>query len=60
MTSKLYVQLHDKNIFTLAYPFLFVTCSMCGFLLLRWSSIYWCEQMWKLLMVIRMMEIPLH
>ena len=44
---------------TLAYPFfLFVYC-VCGFLLLRWLSIYWCEQMRELLVVIRVMEISL-
>jgi len=56
----LYVQLHDKNLFTLAYPFYLLVCYMCGFLLLRWSSIYCCEQLWELLVVVRVMKILLH
>jgi len=60
LTFKLYVQLHDKNLFNLAYLFRLFVCLMCGFLLLRWSSIYWCEQMWELLVVVRVMEISPH
>jgi len=52
--------LRDKTIFfSLAYPS--VVCCMsclCGFLFLRWSSIYWCEQMWEILVVNREMAIP--
>jgi len=33
---------------------------VCAFLLLRWSSIYWCEQMRELPVVIKVMEVPLH
>jgi len=44
-----------KIIFTLAYPFACV-CFLVWFFLLQWSSIYWCEQMWKPLVVIKMME----
>ena len=40
-------------------PFCSFVCSMCGFLLLRWSSIYWCEHMRELPVVIRVMEVPL-
>jgi len=54
------MQLYDKTFFTLTYPFCFVVCIFCGFLILRWSSIYWCEQMWELLVVIRVMETSLH
>jgi len=32
---------------------------MCGFLFLRWSSIYWCEQMREAPVVNRVMEVPL-
>jgi len=32
-------------------PFLFACVSRVWFLLLRWSSIYWCEQMWELLVI---------
>jgi len=53
------MQLYDKTFSTLAYPFCLFVCSMCGFLLLWWSSIYWCEHMWELLVVTRVMEIPL-
>ena len=49
-----------KTFFTLAYPFCLFMCLACDFLLLRWPSIYWCEQMWELLVVIRVMETPLH
>jgi len=45
-----------KTFFTLAYPFYLLVFILCGFLLLRWSSIYWCEQIWEPLMVIRVME----
>jgi len=45
---------------TLAYVFWLFVCSVCGFLFLWWSSIYWWEQMWELLVVIKVMEIPLH
>jgi len=31
LNFKLYVQSHDKNLFTLAYPFFLFICSMCGF-----------------------------
>jgi len=54
------MQLYDKTFFYSSLPFLLVVCFVCGFLFLRWSSIYWCEQMWQLLVVIRMMETPLH
>jgi len=53
------MQWYDKSFSTLAYPFCLFVCSMCGFILLRWSSIYWCEQMWELPVVIRVMEISL-
>ena len=53
------MQLYDKTLFTLAYPLCLLVCSVCGFLLLRWSLIYWCEHMWELLVVIRVMETPL-
>jgi len=45
---------------TIAYSFracLYVLCVV--FLLLRWSSIYWCEQMRELPVVIRVMEVSL-
>jgi len=43
-----YVWLHDKTTFGSSL-LLFVCCMfcMCGSLFLRWSSIYWCEQMWE-------------
>jgi len=50
------MQLYDKTFSTLAHPFYLFACLMCGFLLLRWSSIYWCGNP---LMVIRVMETPL-
>jgi len=43
----------------LAYPFCLFVCSVCRFLLLRWSSIYWCKQMRELLVVVKKMEIML-
>jgi len=45
-----------KRFSTLAYPFCLFVCSMCGFLFLRWSSIYWCEHIWELLMVVKVIE----
>jgi len=50
------MQLYGKTFFTLAYPFCLFVCLVCSLLLLWWSSIYWCEQMWQLLMVLRVME----
>jgi len=39
---------------------LLVCVLVCGFLSLQWSSIYWCEKMWELLVVNKEMVIPLH
>jgi len=43
----------------LAYPSVFVCFVWCDFLFLRWSSIYWCEHMWEILVVNRGMVTPL-
>jgi len=43
--------------FSLRFLFL-VFFFACGFLLLRWSSNYWCEQMSEHLVVIRVMKTP--
>ena len=59
LACKLYAKLYDKTLFTLAYPFCLFVCLVCGFLLLRWSLIYWWEQMWELLVVLKVMETPL-
>jgi len=48
-----------KHFYTSLPPFCLLVFLMCDFLLLRWSSIYWCEQMWEPLVVISVMEIPL-
>ena len=48
-----------KRFSTLAYPLCLFVCSVCGFLFLRWSSIYWWEHMRELPVVVRLMEIPL-
>jgi len=42
-------------IYTLAYPLCLLVCLGMVFFL-QWSSIYWCEQMWKSVVVIRVME----
>ena len=55
------IWLHDKNIFlALAYPSV-VCCMfrMCDFLFLRWSSIYWWEQMRETSVVNREVMVPL-
>jgi len=54
------MQSYDKIIFYSSLPFLLVCVPVCDFLLLRWSSIYWCEQMREPPVVIRVMEVPLH
>jgi len=53
------MQWHDKSFSTLAYLFCLFVYSMCGFIFLRWSSIYWCEQMRELHVVNKVMEILL-
>ena len=50
---------HDKSFSTLDYHFCLFVCSVHGFLFLWWSSIYWCEHMRELLVVIRVMEVSL-
>jgi len=50
----------DGNIFlSLAYHFSLCLYSLFGFSLLRWSPNTWCEQIWKLLVVIQVMEMQL-
>jgi len=50
----------DEMILALAYP-LFVWLSwVCGTSLLRWSSIYWCEQKREVLAVNRGTVTSLH
>jgi len=48
------------NCFLSRLPFCLCMFYLCGFLFLRWSSIYWCEQMWETLVVNRRMVTPLH
>jgi len=48
-----------KHFSTIAYPFCLFVCFMCGFLFLWWSSTCWCQQMWELLVVVRVMKTPL-
>jgi len=43
----------------LVYPFICCMFCVCGFLFLRWSSIYWWEHMRELLVVNRERMIPL-
>jgi len=52
--------LYDKLFYTLAYPFAYLVALYVVLLLLRWSSIYWCEQMREVLEVNREGMIPLH
>jgi len=47
------------NYFLLWLTFCLFDCYVCGFLTLQWSSIYWCEQMRELPVVVRVMEISL-
>jgi len=42
---------YDKLFYTLAYPFACLVALYVVLLLLRWSSIYWCEQMREVLAV---------
>jgi len=51
--------LYDKLFSVLAYPFCLFDCYVCGSSLLRWSSIYWCEQKREVLVVDKEMMIPL-
>jgi len=53
------IQLYDKSFFALAYPFVWCVFYGVVFLSLRWSSIYWCEQMREILVVNREMVVPL-
>jgi len=41
----------SKLLFYTSLPFSLLVCFMCGFLLLQWLSIYWCEQMRELLVI---------
>jgi len=45
--------LYDKLFYTLAYPFACLVALYVVLLILRWSSIYWCEQMRETLVVNR-------
>jgi len=44
---------------TRAYPLCLFVWFVCGFLFLRWSSIYWWEQMRELFIIIRVIKILL-
>jgi len=52
--------LHDKNLFGSILPFACLIALYVVLLLLRWSSIYWWEQMREVLVVNRGETIPLH
>jgi len=52
--------IYDKLFYTLAYPFACLVALYVVLLFLRWSSIYWCEQMREVLEVNREGMIPLH
>jgi len=45
------------KIFFSSLSFLLVYVSLLGFSFLQWSPIYWCEQMWKPLEVLRAVEM---
>ena len=51
--------LYDKPIYTLAYPFSCLIALCVVLLLLRWSSIYWCEQMRGTPVVNKEVMVPL-
>jgi len=36
---------------------MFSACLLFGFSFLQWSPNIWCEQMWKRLMIVKMMEM---
>jgi len=55
-----YIWLHDKNLFGSSLPFACLIALYVILLPLRWSSIYWWEQMWEVLVVNRGEMIPLH
>jgi len=46
--------------FSSSLPFACLIALFVAFLLLRWSSIYWWEQMWEVLVVNGRETIPLH
>jgi len=48
-----YIWLHDKNLFGSSLPFACLIALYVVLLLLRWSSIYWWEQMREVLVVNR-------
>jgi len=41
-----------KESFYSSLPSCLLMCLVCGSLLLWWSSIYWCEQMWEILVIV--------
>jgi len=52
--------LHDENLFGSILPFVCLIALYVVLLPLRWSSIYWWEQMWEVLVVNRGEMILLH
>jgi len=55
-----YIWLHDKIFLAIAYPFTCLIALYVVLLPLRWSSIYWWEQMREVLEVNREGMVPLH